>query len=50
MEAGDSITVQLLPSNPNESTFTAAFTIGDQGLSETTWLRPDGDETDGPCF
>ena len=50
MNPGDSILVQLLPTSSAEDDFTAGFTIGGDGLSETTWLRPDGRETDGPCF
>ena len=50
MNPGDAIVVQLLSADARESDVNAAFTIGEDGLSETTWLRPDGRETDGPCF
>lgn len=50
MNPGDAIVVQLLSADARESDVNAPFTIGEDGLSETTWLRPDGRETDGPCF
>jgi hypothetical protein len=50
MNAGDAIVVQMQAANSRESDFNAAFTIGDEGLPESTLLHPDGRETDGPCF
>lgn len=49
LSPGDYLGVQILPANPADQQISAAFTIKDEGLSDTLWLHPDGRETVEPC-
>jgi hypothetical protein len=50
VDPGANIAVQILASGSTEGDINATFTVGQDGLSGSLWLHPDGRETDVPCW
>jgi hypothetical protein len=48
MSAGSDITVTLNAVRAEDG-ISGEFLLGAHGLSETTWLHPDGSQTNEPC-
>lgn len=48
-EPGRNFAIQILPRSSNADDINATFTIGKDGLSESVWLHPDGQETTNPA-
>ncbi len=49
IEPGDNFAVQIISTGSHTDDVNATFTAGQNGLSESLWLHPDGRETAEPC-
>ena len=49
MDPRDNFAVQILSTSSSADDINATFTVGENGLSESLWLHPDGRETAEPC-
>ncbi len=49
MEPRDNFAVQVLSTRETTDDINATFKLGEDGLSESLWLHPDGRETTEPC-